>query len=76
MCVVPAKICNPGSSKTFDACAVLENMLVEKKIAEALDVTETDTRLTVKTINGNISQTTTVIANLRVAESIASRKSK
>ena len=64
MCVVPVQIYHPGSNKVFDTDAMLDNCtqgtFVKQEIIEALGITGIDTRLTVKTRNGEISQMTTV----------------
>ena len=78
MCVVPLQIHHPDSSKVLDTYAMLDNcsqgIFVKKKIIEALGITGADTRVTMKTLNGQISQMTTVVRNLKVAGLLGKRK--
>ena len=45
-----------------------------KEIIEVLGITGAETRVTVKTLNGEISQMTTVVENLKVARSLGKPK--
>ena len=62
----------------LDTYAMLDNcsqgIFVKKKIIEALGITGADTRVTMKTLNGQISQMTTVVRNLKVAGLLGKRK--
>ena len=78
MCVVPVQISHPDSNKVLDTYAVLENCsqctFVKEEIIETLGITGAETRVTVKTLNGEISQMTTVFENLKVAGSLGKPK--
>ena len=71
VCVIPVQICYPDSSKVLDTYAMLDNFsrgtFVKKEIIEALVITGADTKVTVKTLNGEISQTITVIKDMMVS---------
>ena len=78
MCVVPVQISHPDSNKVLDTYAMLENCsqctFVKEEIIETLGITGAETRVTVKTLNGEISQMTTVFENLKVAGSLGKPK--
>ena len=78
MCVVPVQICHPDSNKVLDTYAMLDNCFqgtfLKEEMIEALGVTEAGARVTVKTLNGEISQTTTMVENLKVAGSLGKPK--
>ena len=78
MCVVPVHIHDLDSSKVLDTYAMLDNCsqgtFVKQGIIEALCITGADTRVTVKTLNEEISQMTTVVENLKVEESLGKLK--
>ena len=77
ICVVPVQIRHPNSDKVLDTYAVLDNCskgTFVKEIIEVLGVTGAETRVTVKTLNGEISQMTTVVENLKVARSLGKPK--
>ena len=71
MCVVPVQIHHPDSNNVLDTSAMLENCsqgtFVNQEIIETLGITGSDTRVTVKTLKGEISQMTTVVEYLKVA---------
>ena len=71
MCLVPVQIHHPDSNKVLDKYAVLGNCsqgtFVKEEIIEALGITVTETRVTVKMLNGEISQMTTMVENLKVS---------
>ena len=60
MHVVPVQICHPDSSKVLDTYAMLDNCsqgtFVKEEIIEALGITGADARVTVTTLNREISQ--------------------
>ena len=64
MYVVPVQIRQPDSNKVLDTYAMLDNCsqstFVKEEITEVIGITGAETRVTVKTINGEISQTTTL----------------
>ena len=74
MCVVPVHIRHPDSSKVFDTYATLDNCsqgtFLKEEMIEALRITGAETRETVKILNGEVSQMTTVVENLKVAGSL------
>ena len=74
MCVVPKQICHPDSSKVLDTCTMLDNwsqsIFIKEEIIEALSITGAESRVIVKTLNGEISQMTTMVENLKVARSL------
>ena len=78
MCVVPVQICHPDSKKVLDTYAMLDNCsqdtFVKEEIIEALGITGAKTRVTVKTLNGEVSQMTIVAENLKVAGSLGKPK--
>ena len=78
MCVVPVHIHDLDSSKVLDTYAMLDNCsqgtFVKQGIIEALCIIGADTRVTVKTLNEEISQMTTVVENLKVEESLGKLK--
>ena len=77
MCVVPVQIRHPDSNEVLNTYAMLNNCSKDtfvKEIIEALDITEAETRVTVKTLNGDVSQMTTVVENLKVARSLGKPK--
>ena len=78
MCVVPVQTRNPDSIKVLDTYAILENYrqdtYVKEEIIEALAIPGADTKVTVKTLNGEISQMTTVVENLKVAGALGKPK--
>ena len=70
MCVVPVQIRHPDSNKVLHTYARLENYsqstFVMEAIFGALGIPGSDTRIIVKTLNGDISQMITVVENLKV----------
>ena len=78
MSVVPVQMCHPDSNKVIDTYAMLDNCsqgkFEKEEIIEALGTTGVETRVTVKTLNGDISQMTTAVNNLKVAESLGKPK--
>ena len=70
MCAVPGQIRHPYSNKVLHVYGILDNFsqdtFVKQKIIESLGITGVDTRVTVKTLNGEISHMTTVVKNLKV----------
>ena len=78
MYVVPVQIRQPTSNMVLDTYAMLDNCsqstFVKEEIIEVIGITGAETRVTVKKINGEISQTTTVVKNLKVAKSLGKPK--
>ena len=78
ICVVPVQIRHPDSNKVLDTYAMLDNCsqgtFVKEDIIEAWDITGAETRVTVKTLNGEVSQMTIVVENLDVAGSLGKPK--
>ena len=78
MYVVPVQIRQSDSNKVFDTYAMLDNCsqstFVKEEIIEVIGITGAEARVTVKTINGEISQTTTAVKNLKVAKSLGKSK--
>ena len=78
MCVVPVQIRHPNFNKILDTYAMLDNCsqgtFVKEEMTEALGITGAETRVTVKTLNGEISQMTTVVENLKVVGSLGKPK--
>ena len=78
MCVVPVQIRHPNFNKVLGTCAMLDNCsqdtFVKEEMTEALGITGAETRVTVKTLNGEISQMTTVVENLKVVGSLGKPK--
>ena len=74
MCVVPVHIRHPDSNKVLDTYAILNNCsqgtFIKEEMTEALRITGAETRETVKIINGEVSQMTTVVENLKIAGSL------
>ena len=68
---MPLQIHYPDSSKVLDTYAILDNCsqgtFENEEIIEALDIAGVEAKVTVKTLNGEISQMTTVVENLKVA---------
>ena len=64
------QIRHPDSNKVLDTYVMLDNCsqgtFVKEEIIEALGITEAEARVTVKTLNGDILQITTVFENLKV----------
>ena len=56
----------------LDNCS--QGTFVNQEIIEALGITGVDARVTVKILNGEISQMTTVVENLKVAGSLGKPK--
>ena len=71
MCVVPVQIHHADSSKVLDTYAMLDNCsqgtFVKEKIIEVLGITGAETRVIVMILNGEMSQMTTMVENLKVA---------
>ena len=78
MCVVPVQIRHPDSNKILDTYAMLDNCsqgtFVKEEIIEALGIAGAETRVTVKTLNGEVLQMTTVVENLELAGSLGRPK--
>ena len=78
MCVVHVQICHPDSDKVLDTYAMLDTCsqgtFLKEEIIEALGITGAETRVTVKTLNGEVSQMTIVVENLDVAGSLGKPK--
>ena len=78
MCVVPVQIRHPDSNKILDTYVMLDNCsqgtFVKEEIIEALGITGAETRVTVKTLNGEVLQMTTVVENLELAGSLGRPK--
>ena len=68
---MPVQIHYPDSNKVLDTYAILDNCsqgtFEKEEIIEALYIAGVETKVTVKTLNGEISQMTTVVENLKVA---------
>ena len=64
----------PESNKVFDTYSMLDNCsqgtFVKEETIEVIGITGVETRVTVKTLNGEISQMTTADENLKVTESL------
>ena len=67
---MPVQIHYPDSNKVLDTYAILDNCsqgtFENGEIIEALDIAGVEAKVTVKTLNGEISQMTTVVQNLKV----------
>ena len=78
MCVVPVDICQPDSSKVLDTYAMLDNCsqgtFVKEEIVKALGITGAETRVTVKILNGEISQMATLVENMKITGSLGKLK--
>ena len=65
------QIRHPDSNKVLDTYVMLDNCsqgtFVKEETIEVLGITGAETRVTVKTLYGDISQITTVFENLKVA---------
>ena len=68
----------PESNKVFHTYSMLENCcqgtFVKEETIEVIGITGVETRVTVKTLNGEISQMTTADENLKVTESLGKSK--
>ena len=80
MCVVPVQMHHPDSNKVLDTYAMLDScsqgLFVKEEIIEALGIIGAEARVAVKTLNGEISQMTTMFENLKVAGSLGKPKWK
>ena len=66
-----SQIRHPDSNKVLDIYVMLGNCSQDTfEIIEALGITRAETRVTVKTLNGGVSQMTTVVKNLKIAGSL------
>ena len=78
MCVVHVQICHPDSDNVLGTYAMLDNCsqgtFLKEEIIETLGITGAETRVTVKTLNGEVSQMTIVVENLDVAGSLGKPK--
>ena len=78
MCVAPVQIRHSDSNKVLDTYAMFDNCspgtFVKQEITEALGINGAETKVTVKTLNGEVSQMTTVVENLEVAGSLGKPK--
>ena len=78
MCVAPVQLRHPDSSKVLDTYAMFDNCsqgtFVKEEITEALGITGEETKVTVKTLSGEVSQMTSVAENLELAGSLGKPK--
>ena len=78
MCVVHVQICHPDSDNVLGTYAMLDNCsqgtFLKEEIIETLGITGAETRVTVKTLNGEVLQMTTVVENLELAGSLGRPK--
>ena len=78
MCVLPVKVSHSKSKKEFSTYAVLDNcrqvMFIKEDIQKKLGAVGREADITVKTLNGEQSMTSTAVSGLRVSSSIAGDK--
>ena len=78
--VVPVKLVRENSNKMISTHALLDNcsqgMFVMKSIVDTMEIDGTPTSITVKTLNGDVTNTSVAVEGLKVCAAAASGKDR